>query len=213
MKVNKLIFITSIIVSLFSIGCYLFFVFYFENPIVMGKEIAMAIFGSSFFVIMTAIIGYFTEKNKLKENILSNSDFYIGLYLLEEIDCNNAINRQSFAKMISASRNKILLLKKFLVEYYHGCFFKCTQNNKILLKIINISSQEYYKNLVKFEMYLGSPKPNFEILKQKFFNLIEQGKKLDEELGSWMRKIKVNLGDEFDFGEDFITNYEEDEQL
>lgn len=208
MKVNKWIFISSLIITVLSLGLYLIFHFCCTPACDIGKDISMAVFGSSFFVVMSALIGYFSEKSRLKSNIIANNNFSLGAYFLTGIKGNNSIDRQGFAFMITSSRNSLMTLRGYLADYYKGCFFK----NKELKEFLNEKALAYYKNLSKFEQYLAAPTPKNDVIERKFWALVEESGNLSDELFDWMKKAKFVLGEGFDFGKNFIVDYESEEQ-
>ncbi|MDE7167985.1 MAG: hypothetical protein K2O28_03955, partial [Clostridia bacterium] len=120
MKQQKIALIVSALTSIISLITYFISVFlqFTRNDIL--KDISLAILSSAVFVVVISWIGYFIEKKSLQRNILENSSFEIGNFLLTELNSDNSMNRQIISRIIKSSRTCLLKLKSNLICYNKG---------------------------------------------------------------------------------------------
>ncbi len=208
MKQQKIALIVSALTSIISLITYFISVFlqFTRNDIL--KDISLAILSSAVFVVVISWIGYFIEKKSLQRNILENSSFEIGNFLLTELNSDNSMNRQIISRIIKSSRTCLLKLKSNLICYNKGLFFE----NKLFNDFVNNQAFEYYKNLYKLEDYISSANPKIDVINKHFDNLIKESDKLSTNLLSLMKQSKFELGKEFQFSENFIEEYESEVQ-
>ena len=62
--------------------------------------------------------------------------------------------------------------------------------------------------MVKLSTYLSSEEAKIEVAHKKLFTLLKEANDITDELSKWMENEKFILGDNFEFGDDFIAEYE-----
>lgn len=205
MKQHKLALIISIITTALSLVGFLCssLICFNENNIL--KDLCAAILSSSIFVIALSIIGYCVEKKHLQEKILTNN-FFNGIdALLSVIGENYTITRQGVNIFIIDLMARTMGIRELLAEYYSGLFIKDNQ----LQDLINVTLRDFGKALSKLEQYNAYPSYKVEVVYFYISELITNHEKVTNLLDDWMKKKKFKMGKEFDFGENFIADYED----
>ena len=124
MKQQKWSFIISVIVAPISLALYSVGAFFCFNGNEVVKDIFIAVFSSSIFVIGLSIIGYQIEKKRQIKSLFESCSLCGLESFFSEADDNNNLNRQGLNNILLNLINSLLNIKYLLVEYYYGCFFK-----------------------------------------------------------------------------------------
>lgn len=186
MKQQKLSLIISAVVALISIALYFVgaFCYFYRNDVV--KDIFLAIFSSSIFVIGLSIIGYRIEKKRQIKSLLGSTSLCSLESFYTVTDENNNLNRQGLNEILTNLINGLRNIKYLLEEYYYGCFFK----DKEVKTLINEKIYSFYQFLEKFYLYNASPQRKKEVLKIQFENnLIPKYQEFSDMFYDWLYKI------------------------
>jgi len=206
MKQQKWSFIISAIVAPISLAFYLVGAFCCFNGNEVVKDIFIAIFSSSIFIIGLSIIGYRIEKKRQIKNLLdSNSLCGLGSFF-SEADENNNLNRQGLNNILLNLVNSLRKIKYLLEEYYYGCFFK----DKEVKTLINDKLYSFYQYLMTFYLYNASPQRKGEILKKQFEdNLIPKYQEFLDTINDWLDKQRGAVGKTINIDDKALAEFEE----
>jgi len=205
MKYNKLAILFSSIFSCISLASYTCFKYIccVYNPWV--ADVSLAVFGSSALIIATSIIGYLIEKSHQREEILHcNCDLSFAFEILSSMSDQNKLSRGDISRIVDTALNKASALRSALVTYYDGCIIK----DSSLKIIINEDLFSYARDLSKLISYTSHPEARGDIIDFYFKQLLNQSISIADKIFSWMKSKKFKIGEDFDFGDDFIKNYE-----
>lgn len=205
MKYNKLALFYSSIFSFISLVSYTCFEYVccIYNPWI--SNISLALFGSSALIIATSIIGYLVEKNNSRNDIIHcNCELDFGIDILSELDRNNELSRKAISKIVKVARNKATALINALKTYYNGCILK----DSSLKTLINDDLYTYYLDLLRLISYTSYPSAKNDVISFHFEELLERSVLISDKIVLWMKSKKFTLGENFDFGDDFIQKYE-----
>lgn len=183
MKQQKWSLIISVIIASSSLTLYLVGAFcdFNENEVV--KDIFIAIFSSSIFVIASSIIGYLIEKKRQIKSVFASSSCELESFFTVA-DENNYLNRQGFNIILLNLINGLRNTKYLLEEYYYGCFFK----DKEVKNLINDNIYPFYQFLCEFYSYNVSSERKGEELSTRFDDLVLRYKKFLNALDNWLGK-------------------------
>lgn len=184
MKHNFIILIFAIISVILSLLGYCLFMYVPVQPIVTGKDICMAIFSSSIFVIITAIVGILNERRNLLIKILTETknlqviydianetQMKNGIYSLDRIEIQHILKSQ-----INKSDNIIILVNEFPNT-------KC-QN----LKNEITSFQHYIYDELKKVLLVNEKEYKFDI--QEF---MDKNDKITKIIFSWLSSYNIKI--------------------
>ncbi len=210
MKQHKIAFFISILTTVISLVAFLCSAIFCFNGNDILHDISAALFSSSVFVIALSIIGYFIEKDKLKEKIISD-DFSSALdSILSVLDDNNSTNRRGVHTIVIDVIKRTIRMKYLLGEYYNGLFIKDNE----LQHFINERLHGFVKTLSDFEIYNACPSRKGDVVSIHLDNIISKYESLINYFDNWMEKANFKLGKNFEFGDNFISEYEQQaEQL
>lgn len=204
MKQHKLALLVALICTFVSLAAYLCgaCISFYRNDIL--KDISLAILSSAVFVVVLSAIGYRIERSRVLNDILLNNTSGVNDFLTSGISNDNSFTRQALTRIVHQSLDSTSKLKNSLVEYYCGSIRK----DRNLQNLLNIELCEYAKELSYFEVYLFSPNPQEEIISSKFEKLKSNGEKMYDSVISWLEGTNIKIGEEFDLGDNFIKEYE-----
>lgn len=140
---------------------------------------------------------------KFQKPLLSGLDSLLSIF-----DENNRVNRQGINTIVIDLITRTISAKYILSEYYYGLFI----NDKQLKELINTKMFSFVRNLSELEVYNAYPSRNSEVIGIHLSALIEEYQKISDDFDSWMETKKFKMGKAFDFGDDFILEYEEKAQ-
>ena len=204
MKQNRIALISSIIASVVVLVGYTCFGYINCIQCDWLRDIFLALFGSSALIILTSIIGYKVEEFNCKRKMIeAMCDFSFSYEIIRESD-NGTLNKKAIGEIVGYAQSKTDKLRIALVEYYQGIFKK----NLELKKLINDRLYNYDYEVVKLSTYLSSEEAKIEVAHKKLFTLLKEANDITDELSKWMENEKFILGDNFEFGDDFIAEYE-----
>lgn len=204
MKQNKWGLLFSAICTVISLIGYLCSTLtcFIGNSII--ADISVAIFSSSVFVVILSTIGYLVERKRQRSLIIQTS-FVNWLDLDPTFEEGKlCLHEKELKSLLNNLLNKIIALKNSLQDYYKGLILK----DKLLKTLINENLYDFYKSINEFIVYIAYPNCNNDVVNIKFNEIRTNQEDLLENLIEWMKKRGFELGKEFDFGENFITNYE-----
>ncbi len=206
MKQNKWGFFFSIICTVLSLTGYLCSKFICFNANSVLADICVAIFSSSVFVVILSSIGYLVEKNR-QRNLILDSCFVNWLDVDVTFENGNLkLGIKELKSILNTLLSNLILLKNNLQEYYKGLILK----DKILKDLINKKLYELYKTAYKFLTYLAYPACKNDMVKIRFEKLMEHHEEISATIIEWMKRKNFELGKEFDFGENFVAEYEKE---
>lgn len=204
MKQNKWGLLFSIIFTALSLTGYLCSkLICFDGNSVLA-DICAALFSSSVFVVILSAIGYLVEKKRQRILIL---DSCLVNWLDIDVTFENGnlkLGIKELKSILNTLLNSLVLLKNNLQEYYKGLVFK----DKLLKTLINEKLYELYKSAYEFLVYIAYPDCKNDIVKIRFEKLMADHKELSDDIIEWMKRKSFELGKEFDFGENFVADYE-----
>lgn len=204
MKQNKWGLLFSAIFSAISLTGYLCSKLICFNGNSILADISVAIFSSSVFVVILSTIGYLVEK-KRQRNLILDTCFVdwinSGLMVIDE---NNTINKNGILIILADLEKGLAILKNNLSDYYSGLIIK----DKDLKQLYNSNLFNFYKDINEFITYLNSCECKNEIVNIRFEKIISDQESLSDAIIVWMKNRKFELGKEFDFGENFVADYE-----
>lgn len=202
MKYNRIIACVSFAILIASLAVYIPCEIISCN---VGVDISIGFFASTLMSLFFAIIGYFTEKQHVENEVLKqSSDFThakenFALLVKKQIDIVDLIEE---CKLM---RYKTFKLYNTLLIYYKG---KCVKDK--VLKSVLTTFYSYSKALVSLEFYLSHESIKLDVVARKTVELIEQGERVLVCYVEWLKGSGIKLGKEYDFGENFINNYEKE---
>ena len=115
-------------------------------------------------------------------------------------------NISAIKRAIKKTLTDLHILHELLVDYYTGCFRKDAQ----LQSIINDTIRNYAEKLAQLEVYLSSKQPKDYIIDNKVKALADMSDGVIDTLIAWIKKSNFETGEDFNFSETFISEYEED---
>lgn len=150
MKQQKWSLRISVLCSIVSLGMYFIGAFACAKGGDIVKDIFIAIFSSSIFVVALSAIGYVVEKQRLIENILKSSSS-LGLDVFYSVanntyDCHFQINRSGINTVLTTIIDRLKNVKFLMEEYYYGCLRK----DKKLKTLINEEIFSFHSFLAQF---------------------------------------------------------------
>ena len=205
MKYNKLALFYSSVFSFISLVCYTCFEYVccIYNPWI--SNISLALFGSSALIVATSIIGYLVEKSNSRNEIIHcTCELGFGIDILSELGGNNELSRKATSKIVEVACNKATDLRNALKTYYDGCILK----DSSLKTLINDDLYKYYFDLSKLISYTSYPNAKNDVISFHFEELLKRSGLISDKIVLWMKSKKFTLGEDFDFGDDFIQKYE-----
>lgn len=125
MKQQKWSLRISVLCSIVSLGMYFIGAFACANGGDVVKDIFIAIFSSSIFVVALSAIGYVVEKQRLIENIRKSSASLV-LDVFFSVANNSyenyfQINRSGMNTVLTTIIDRLKNVKFLMEEYYYGC--------------------------------------------------------------------------------------------
>lgn len=204
MKQNKCGLLFSILFTAISIIVYLCSQLNCFNGNFILADICAAVFSSSVFVVILSTIGYMVEK-KRQRNLILDSCFVNWLDI--DVVIENGILKlgvQELKSLFNTLLNSIIVLKKNLQDYYKGLIFR----DNILKTLINEKLYGLYKSVNEFLVYIVYPNCKNNIVNIQFKKLMSEHREMLDAIIDWMKNKRFELGKEFDFGENFVENYE-----
>lgn len=202
MKYNRIIACVSFAILIASLAVYIPCEIKSCN---VGVDISIGFFASTLMSFCFAIIGYFTEKQHIENEVLKqSSDFTqakenFALLVKKQIDVVDLIEE---CKLM---RYETFRLYSALLIYYKG---KCVKDKD--LKKVLTTFYSYSKALVSLEFYLSHESIKLDVVARKTVELIEQGERVLVCYVEWLKGSGIKLGKEYDFEENFINNYEKE---
>ena len=150
--------------------------YYYGNEVL--RDICAAIFSSSFFVIALSAIGYYIEKNKLQNMILSH-DFLCGFELvISAFNGNNGTTPLGMSVILIDVMKRTVSVKKLLEDYYTGAFVK----DKSIKAFINEKLIPFGNKLKKLEEYNIEENRDYKVFFEAFSASIAEHAKLVHEI-------------------------------
>lgn len=202
MKYNRIIACVSFAILIASLAVYIPCEIKSYN---VGVDISIGFFASTLMSFCFAIIGYFTEKQHVENDILKqSSDFTqanenFALLVKKQIDIVGLTEECKFM------RHETFRLYNALLIYYKEECVKDESLKKVLTTFFDFS-----KALVSLEFYLSHESIKLDVVKRKTIELIEQGEGVLVCYVEWLKGSGIKLGKEYKLGEDFINNYEKE---
>ena len=202
MKYNKRICFLSIFATIISLVLY----FSFRTCCDIVKDLSLSLFSASCLLTFTSYVGYCVEKSALKRKILSTEYEVFYISLVKE-SSSNEFDLYSIKRATQNAYQNLHILHEYLLDFYNGCFKK----DETLKTLINDKVRHYAEELTRLEVYTASKNPKSEVLKKKIELLNTTSEDVINSLLDWIEDTKFETGDEFQFSENFIADYEDDD--
>ena len=202
MKYNRILACVSFVILIASLAVYIPCEIKSCN---VGIDISIGFFASTLMSFFFAIIGYFTEKQHVENEILKQSSDFIqakenfALLVKKQIDIVDLIEECKFM------RHETFKFYNTLLVYYKG---KCAKDKDLKKALTTV--YEFSKSLVSLEFYLSHESIKLDVVVRKTAELISQNANVLDFYVKWLKRSGIKLGKEYDFGEDFINNYEKE---
>ena len=191
MKQQRWSLLISAACSIFSLGMYFIGAFVCANKGDIVKDIFIAIFSSSIFVVALSAIGYVIEKQRLMENIRRSSTS-LGLDIFYSVAHNSfenhfQINRSGINTILTTIMDRLKNVKFLMGEYYYGCFFK----DKKLKTLINEELFSFHGFLTQFYKENATEKDS-TLFTDRFDELLSKYKNCADAIDAWIdSKVKT----------------------
>lgn len=192
MKYNRILSICSSVATLISLLLYSIFGYVkcIQNSYM--KDISLAVFGSALLLLISSIVGYFIEKKRLQDDILSLTyDWNVATDIHYEIE-ENGISKNTVIKLIDNSYHKLMLLHHKMRDYHRGL----PKKDDDLYKIIS-DMRPHAEYLTNLSVRIRHPRYDVSKILTEINVLLEKEEEMNNRISKWMDKSKFTKGEPF----------------